>query len=205
MLVAEGDSGTKNAVFTLTMTSALPHLIAIDYAVHDGTAFAGSDYNGPLSGFVTIPSGMTSAQINVPIIGETDVETNETFSVTIHTEGVPVTKSIGTCTIVNDDAIAPSLTLSANDLSLITGATGDVFVSLMPPPGAPTSLVVTTLDSTIIDVPAMIDLNSVGSGKLTVRGRSPGTAIVHILLGNLDYAITVRVSAPISRRRGVSH
>ena len=42
--VAEGDTGTTNATFTVTLSAASGFTVTVNYATADGTAAAGSDY-----------------------------------------------------------------------------------------------------------------------------------------------------------------
>ena len=54
----------------------------MNYATANGTATAGSDYTAT-SGTLTFNPGVTSQTISVPIINDTAVEGNETFTVTL--------------------------------------------------------------------------------------------------------------------------
>src|SRR5262249_24062467 len=58
--VTEGNTGTVNATFTLTLAYASNVNVTVHYATADGSATAGSDYTAA-SGNVTIPAGRTSA------------------------------------------------------------------------------------------------------------------------------------------------
>lgn len=77
----EGDSGSANMTFSLVRSGDGRRPIAFDYATSDGTASAGTDYTST-SGNGTIKSGET-VQISVPILGDTDVESDETFTLRI--------------------------------------------------------------------------------------------------------------------------
>jgi len=103
--ISEGDSGTKNAAVNVTLSNPSVETVTIDYATANGSATAGNDYVAT-SGTLTFAPGTTSATINVPINGDTTVESNETFSVTL-SNAVNVSFVFGptlTVTIVNDDA-----------------------------------------------------------------------------------------------------
>jgi hypothetical protein len=101
----EGDSGTKNLSFTVTLDEAAPDSgVSMNYTTSDGTAtLANSDYQSA-SGSLTIPPGATTGTINVSIVGDTDVEADETFTVSLSS---PVNGILGdssaTGTIINDD------------------------------------------------------------------------------------------------------
>lgn len=110
--VVEGNSGTTNAVFTVTLSKAVPVPVTVDYfaisATQDGVnLFAtsvGSDFK-QTTGTLTIPAGQTSATITVPVIGETVVEADETFYVVLSNPAGPakITRPNATGTIINDD------------------------------------------------------------------------------------------------------
>ena len=104
--VAEGDSGSSNMAFTIALSGVASRNVDVDYATSDGTAVAGSDYTST-SGTLTILSGASTGSINVPIVGDTAVEGNETFTLTLSnpvnaTLGAPAT---ATGTINNDDSV----------------------------------------------------------------------------------------------------
>ena len=78
--ITEGDSGSNDAVFRVSISAAASDEVTFEYATADGSATAGADYTAA-SGAMTIPAGSTSATITVSILGDTDVENLETFSV----------------------------------------------------------------------------------------------------------------------------
>ena len=79
----EGDSGSANMTFTLTLAQAVTEAVTVNYATSDGTATAGQDYTAVTSGEATIPANSTSATFTVSVTGDTTDEANETFNVTI--------------------------------------------------------------------------------------------------------------------------
>lgn len=80
--VTEGNDGTLNAVFSVTLSAIFDQDVTVSYATTDGdywnTATAGSDYEAR-SGQVTIPAGQTSATVAIPVYGDRLVEDTETF------------------------------------------------------------------------------------------------------------------------------
>jgi predicted extracellular nuclease len=104
--VVEGADGVSYLVFTLTLDHSSTSTVTVDFATADGSATAGSDYVGH-SGQVSFAPGETSQTVSIPIIGDTDIEANETFTVTLTN---PVNGSVGddsaTGTITNDDGSA---------------------------------------------------------------------------------------------------
>ncbi len=121
--VTEGNSGTVNAGFTVSLTPASSQTVTVHYATADGTATQPSDYTAT-SGDLTFAPGETSKPVNVPVRGDTLPEANETFTVNL---SAPANASIadgqGLGTI-NDDDAAP--TLSVNDTSVTEGNSGTV-------------------------------------------------------------------------------
>jgi hypothetical protein len=81
--VFEGNTGSVNATFTVTLSHASDVDVTVHYATEDGTAVAGSDYTAG-SGTVVIPAGQTSAPISITVWGDRlPEEPNETFAVNL--------------------------------------------------------------------------------------------------------------------------
>ncbi|MFM7740607.1 MAG: Calx-beta domain-containing protein, partial [Planctomycetota bacterium] len=119
----EGNSGTANMVFTVSMSSALNSAVTFNYATSNGTATAGSDYVAT-TGSATIPAGSTSVTIAVPVNGDTTVETDETFTLTLSalSSNAVFTDNAAVGTIKNDDVPPP--TISVADRSQNEGNSG---------------------------------------------------------------------------------
>ncbi len=79
----EGDSGSANMTFTLTLGQAVSQDVTVNYVTSDGTATAGQDYTAVTGGTATIPANSTSSTFTVSVTGDTTDEPNETFNVTI--------------------------------------------------------------------------------------------------------------------------
>lgn len=106
--ITEGDSGSQNLSFTVSLSSANTSTVTVKYATADGSASAGSDYTNPntiTNGTLTFLPGVINGIINVPILGDTNVEDNETFTVTLSSPTNAVLGSVAsaTATIVNND------------------------------------------------------------------------------------------------------
>jgi len=101
----EGNAGRSNAVFTVRLTRASSQEVTVSFATIAGTAGAGSDYVAR-RGTLTIAAGQTSARILVPIVGDTLLEANEQFRLTLSAPTnaalVPLARQ-ATGTILNDD------------------------------------------------------------------------------------------------------
>jgi hypothetical protein len=105
--VAEGNSGTANAVFTVSLSGVASVPVAVDFATADGTAVAGSDY-AAAAGTLTFTPGQTSKAITVLVNGDTAVEPDETFFVNLsNPSGATIADGQGVGTITNDDTTPP--------------------------------------------------------------------------------------------------
>ena len=126
--VTEGQSGTTAATFTVTLSPVSTQTVTVSYATSNGTATAGSDYVAA-SGVLTFAPGVSTRPVSVTLNGDTTVEPNETFGITLSgaTNAVLGTAS-GTGTITNDDtAAAPTVTVSPTTVtrgSIITATVG---------------------------------------------------------------------------------
>ncbi len=106
--VAEGNSGTTSANFAVTLSKSSTTPVTVGYATADGTGTAGTDYT-PTSGTLTFAPGVTSQTIAVNILGDTTVEPNETFTLTLsNPTGATLARTTATATITNDDT-APNV------------------------------------------------------------------------------------------------
>lgn len=108
--LAEGNSGTTNFTFTVTLSSpALLGGVTFDIATADGTATVGdNDYVANSLTAQTIPFGGQSYTFTVPVNGDTTIEANETFFVNVtNVTGANVIDGQGQGTIQNDDVAPP--------------------------------------------------------------------------------------------------
>lgn len=108
---AEGDVGTTQFCFTISLSQASNSPVDVTYFTTDGTATtANNDYVG-VSSTVQIPANQTSVQVCIDVVGDTTNEPNETFFVNIGTStpGIGVDDGQGQGTIENDDVPTPTL------------------------------------------------------------------------------------------------
>ncbi|MEZ6080459.1 MAG: Calx-beta domain-containing protein [Pirellulaceae bacterium] len=102
--VVEGNSGTTNAVFTVTLLSASGKTVTVDYTTTNGTAVSPDDF-ATTSGTLTFAPGETSKQILVPVVGDTLDELTETFVVNLsNPNNATLADAQGVGTIVTDEA-----------------------------------------------------------------------------------------------------
>ncbi len=99
----EGAGGAQNMVFRVSLSKPSSQPITVSYVTGDGTATAGSDYLEG-SGVLTFPAWSTQQFISIPVIGDTTVEPDETFVVTLsNASGATLLRSQALGTVINDD------------------------------------------------------------------------------------------------------
>jgi predicted extracellular nuclease len=122
--IAEGDAGTAVIEFVVTRSGGSTGAVTLDYAVAAGTAGA-ADLTGALGGQVAFADGQTEARISVSVVGDTQFEADETFSVTLSNASAGTfTRDAATGTILNDDVDATGVTLSIADAAILEGNAG---------------------------------------------------------------------------------
>ncbi len=168
--VNEGNSGIVNATFTVSLSAASAQTVTVHYATADGTAVAPGDYTAAPLGTLTFSPGITTRTINVPVIGDTLNEANETFFVNLSApSNATILDNLGQATILNDD---PLPSLSIGNATVTEGNSGTVnatfTVSLSAASGQTVAVSYDTADGTAV---APGDYTAL-SGSLTF---SPGT------------------------------
>jgi CSLREA domain-containing protein len=99
----EGDSGTRNFVFTVTRAGNTSGTTTVHFATASGTAISSGDFN-KTSGTLTFASGQLTRTITVQVRSDTKVEGDETFVVNLsNAVGASIVDAQGIATIDNDD------------------------------------------------------------------------------------------------------
>ncbi|MEZ6125358.1 MAG: hypothetical protein R3C49_19590 [Planctomycetaceae bacterium] len=139
-IVAEQDAAefeSVNGEFVVEMTTASNVDTQVELLV-SGSATSGEDFSA-LPTIVTIPAGLLSAPISVPVLNDSDGEDTETVIVTLSriltgNATIDADADVDTITIADNDRdlIAPTATVQALPLSTAT-PTFDVVVSLNDP------------------------------------------------------------------------
>jgi len=117
---AEGNGGTTNFTFTVSLSAASGQTVSVNYTTADKTALAGSDYQAT-NGLVSFAPGETSKQFTVLANGDTQVEPNEVFVVNLYNLiNAGVGKVTGVGTITDDDTVssAPTVQFSQANYSV---------------------------------------------------------------------------------------
>jgi hypothetical protein len=110
--ITENDNGTQTLQLTVTATGIIPGLhadpISLDIDTLSGSALAGSDflaYSGTILFDNNAASSTQTKTLSIDIIGDTNVEATETFSVVISNPSVEANliQDTGTVTIADND------------------------------------------------------------------------------------------------------
>ena len=130
--LTEGDAGTQQMIFVLSLPAAANHPVVVRYNTVNGTAvgatdaanITGKDFLAVTAGEVTIPSGQTTAQISITVFGDLVNEAAaETFTVKLTSaSGGAFSDDEGLGTINEDTDPVP--TISIGDGVLTEGDTG---------------------------------------------------------------------------------
>ncbi|HEX2060134.1 MAG TPA: IPTL-CTERM sorting domain-containing protein [Thermoanaerobaculia bacterium] len=118
---AEGNAGTTNFVFTVSLAPASGQTVTVDYATSGLEATSGVDFQ-PASGTLTFNPGVTTQQITVQVAGDTLDEANERFNVILANPNANATiaDNTGLGTINDDDTSS----IVINDVTLAEGNAG---------------------------------------------------------------------------------
>jgi Calx-beta domain/FG-GAP-like repeat len=102
--ITEGNSGTKIETFTVTRSGGTA-AFDVNFTTADGSAtVADSDYVAK-AGVLHFDTGVNTQTISVTINGDTKIESNETFSISLSgaTNGATISDNLATGTIIDDD------------------------------------------------------------------------------------------------------
>ena len=147
---SEGDSGTTDFIFAVTLTGTIPETLTVDYATADGTATtAGGDYSAT-SGTLSFDGNDGETEtFTVSVTGDTDLEGDETFTVQLSNVSslfAEILDGTAISTIQEDD----NALLSIDDVQMLEGDSGAVnfvfTVTLDGEHGSPFSLGYATQD-----------------------------------------------------------
>ncbi len=209
--ITEGNSGTTNAVFTVTVLGGSAFPLSFDYATADDTATAGQDYLAR-SGTITIAPGTTTATFAVPVIGDTLSEPHERFFVNLaNAQGATFVSNQASGFINTDDPL-PVLSLTGGTVLEGNSGTTDIAftLTLSAISGVPVTATFVTEDG-----PATRDVdyvNSPGSvtfapGETVKTVRVPVIGDLHLELQEYFYlkvrGLTAAQYGPITTAIGI--
>jgi hypothetical protein len=138
----EGNNGTANMTFTITLSAISGKPVTVNYATAGGSALAPSDYT-ETSGSLSFAPGTATKTIDVPIVGNKIDTANKTFVLNLSS---PSNATLGTAqaigTIIDDDTSTQTFTTSADfragtlDAGTYIAETEDGEIMLTPGIGA---------------------------------------------------------------------
>jgi Ca2+-binding RTX toxin-like protein len=100
--VLEGNSGTTNAFFTVSLSAASAETVTVNWNTANGSAVAESDFVSA-SGQLTFTAGQTLKTVTVAVKGDTVDEPDEMFAVLLSSPVNATINSMGQGTITDDD------------------------------------------------------------------------------------------------------
>jgi len=150
--LSEGNSGSKPFAFVAKLSKTSTSPVTVRYTTANGTAIAGSDYL-TTTGIVTFAAGQTLRTVSVSVVGDTLVETSETFNLNLSGAlGATISDSQAIGTIINDDVVTTLPSLSIADVALTEGNSGNkpfgFVVKLSKTSTSPISVKYTTANGT---------------------------------------------------------
>jgi len=178
-VIAEGDSGSAEAEFVVSLSNVIGEPVTVDFATADGTATAGSDYDAT-SGTLTFLPGELAKTICVPIRGDLLDEPDETFFVTLANAGratIEDAQAVGV--IRNDEAFA-----SVGDASLWEGNNGTATAVFTVGLSSPSSQTVTVGYATADDTAEAGSDYTTASGTLSFAPGEVAKTIAVSVLGD---------------------
>ncbi len=152
--VTEGNNGTSNLAFTVTLSAAASGPVTVAYATSNGTARAGQDYTAQ-TGTLIFAAGETSKVVNIQVTGDTAIEADETLRLTLSSPtGATIRDGAGVGSIVNDDsAVLPALSItdaSASEGSMAAPGHTTFTVNLSSAATGPVTVHFETADGTAV-------------------------------------------------------
>jgi hypothetical protein len=117
--VQEGNGGSSNLLFTVTLSATVAHPVSAAVSTVGGTATAGGDFTSASSHVLFLP-GVTTQTVVVPVLGDSVDEVNETVVVALSdASGATIADAEGVGTILDDD-LALAITQPAASPSVAT-------------------------------------------------------------------------------------
>jgi len=143
--VTEGDSGTTDAVFTVTLATALEETASVGFDTEDLSAVAGVDYESTL----TFEAGETTQELIVPVFGNTQSQGDRAFLVNLSnsSENAMIGDNQGIGVIAEDDR----LSVSVENTQAIEGEDATFTVRLSTASEEPVIVEYATVGDTAVD------------------------------------------------------
>ncbi len=200
--VTEGNSGTTNAAFTVTLNTASGQTVQVNYATANDTATQPADYASN-SGTLTFTPGQTTRPITVLVAGDTLLEASETYFVNLGgATNSTIIDNQGLGTIVDDECPSTVVLNGADNgagtlRKTIADACAGSTITFAP--------VVTTVTLTSAQLLIDKDLTIDGGGGVTVTRMtgSPDFRIFEVFGGSTVTLDGLTMSNGVESRGGV--
>ena len=180
----EGDADTTTYTFTVTLNNEVDTTLSVDVATADGAGTtADSDYLSTEGTLSFVGKSGESKTIVVSVIGDKNVELDESFSVNLSNmnatgRAVTISDAQGLGTVINDDAAG----LSINDLAINEGAEGI------------TSLTLTVSLNAQVDAALTVDFATTDGTATVADGDYTAEADTLTFAGTLDETQSIMIS-----------
>ena len=135
--ILEGNSGTKDAVFVVTLSPASSDTVTVDYSTVTGAAAIGADFTAVFD-TLTFTPGQTSKEITVPVFGDMiDEGVEEAFTVMLSNPGnANLVDDTAIGSITDDDTARLSTGVPVEVMEGKNGTTPAVFTVTLSTPAA---------------------------------------------------------------------
>jgi len=196
--LVEGDAGTIDATFTVSLSEPSARTVRVAYATTDGTATAADGDYHSVSGILEFAAGETTKTVVVPIAGDTIGEDDEQFFLKLSAakNGVITTPTVA-CVIVNDDLP----TISALSATVTEGDVGSKTMQIIVRMSIASTETVTVSYATVdITATAGKDYEAVAGTLTFLPGETEATVTVPILsdtVGEFKETFAFRLSSPV--------
>ncbi|MGH7860274.1 MAG: Calx-beta domain-containing protein, partial [Candidatus Binatia bacterium] len=195
--VAEGDAGTVDLYFPVTLSAASATTTQVHYSTSPGTAESGVDYLA-FDGLLSIPAGSTAGAVRIEVIGDLESELDETFTVDL---ADPVEATLanlqGIGTIIDDDMAQ----ISIADVLVVEGNSGTSTAKFEITLAEPATTAV-SFDFATVQETATEDLDFTAKSGQVVVPEGASTAAIEIeIIGDTwfeeDERLLVRLTNPV--------
>jgi hypothetical protein len=177
--VTEGNSGTRVATFTVTLSGAATQRVTVGYVTANGTALAVSDYQAT-SGTITFAPGETSRTVVVLVNGDRLGEPHETFFVNLsNSTNALITDEWGVGTVLDDE---PRISIS--DVTRAEGGKGQT-----------TLFVFTVTLSAAYDQPVTMSYRTVNGTANAGEDYTAKSGTITFAPGETTKTITIEIKA----------
>ncbi|EAR21903.1 Calx-beta domain-containing protein [Nitrococcus mobilis] len=199
--LVEGDDGSQQAVFEVTLSRPSDTAITLDYTTADGSAQAGTDYQA-LADSLTFAPGETMKAVAVPLIGDTVAEANEFFNLVFTPTAAianGVEGAVGKAVILDDDTSAALPEISIQGGQAIENGTIQFEVTLSEPATQAVTVELRTLEGAGTALGDRVDFNEAFSTVRINAGETSTTFGIRSLADNLteaDESVVVELFNP---------